>query len=127
MRKCGGGGMAGEAILWGMKSVCGSFLKGGMLGWIMGMSIMAVACATDTNKPAAGKKPEGGVEKAGEYIVVSLVGKTNTTGCQIIPKGNFYAAIYRKSFGPASYKECESWVRENCKESEKGKGPGGKK
>jgi hypothetical protein len=70
--------------------------------WMAGMIVMSSACASAEK------------EKAGEFIVISSAGKPNTD-CKIISKGNMYAAIYRKSYGPASFKECETWVKKNCK------------
>jgi hypothetical protein len=64
-------------------------------------------------------------EDAGkQYIVVAQVqeqpGATHT-GCQVLAADAVYAAIYSKVFGPASQKECEQWMKKNCKEQ------GGKK
>lgn len=79
-------------------------------GFLLRVLLMGVLASGSACVSAEKEKPK----PAGEFIVISSAGKPNTD-CKIIPKGNMYAAIYRKSFGPATYKECEDWMKKNCK------------
>ena len=55
------------------------------------------------------------------YIVIALTASTGKKyeGCQVIPSGDVYAAIYSQVYGPASQKDCEKWKAANCGKSDK--------
>lgn len=56
------------------------------------------------------------IDKKDQFIVIALTGSTsgNTTGCSILPKDALYPAIYSKTYGPAKYADCKTWVAGNC-------------
>jgi hypothetical protein len=56
-------------------------------------------------------------DEKGKFIVIAGLGAEgpNLQGCSIVPEDAVYLAIYRKVFGPASIKECQKFVQENCR------------
>lgn len=48
-----------------------------------------------------------------EYIVIALT-VAPTQGCRTIRADMFYPGIYSRVFGPASQKECEAYIADNC-------------
>ena len=55
------------------------------------------------------------------YVVIALTASAGKKyeGCQVIPHGDVYEAIYSQVFGPASQRDCEKWVNANCDKSGK--------
>lgn len=52
------------------------------------------------------------VEKGAQFIVIQLTGGfVPNGGYSIVPEGFPYMSIYTKVFGPASYADCDSWVK----------------
>lgn len=64
-------------------------------------------------------KSESDAERQRAYIVIALTVSTGKKyeGCQVIPHGDPYAAIYSQVYGPASQRECEKWKNANCGKS----------
>lgn len=56
----------------------------------------------------------------GQYQVIALLSSQDgkNTGCRIIPTDQFFPAIFRKVFGPASREACERYVNDNCAQSQ---------
>lgn len=51
------------------------------------------------------------------YIVIRLAALEEKPHvmCTIVPEGSYYPMIYTHAYGPASQKECEEWLKSNCK------------
>jgi hypothetical protein len=56
-------------------------------------------------------------EPARKYIVAAKVQDKPgpPAGCKIFPEDAIILAIYSRVHGPASYEECERWVKKNCR------------
>lgn len=56
------------------------------------------------------------IEKGASFIVIQLTGGIVPNGsCSIVPEGTPFISIYSQVFGPASYNECNEWIRSNCR------------
>ncbi|MEN3158529.1 hypothetical protein ABC502_09125 [Alkalimonas sp. NCh-2] len=47
-----------------------------------------------------------------KFIVIGLGGKP--VGCQIVPDQARFTMNYGIAFGPASFSECQQWLKDNC-------------
>ena len=49
------------------------------------------------------------------YRVISLTSTLPAhQGCRIIPADHLFPGIYTSAFGPDTYADCQTWVRNNC-------------
>ncbi len=56
-------------------------------------------------------------QKERGYIVISKTLESDPkkyAGCQVVPNGDIFPAIFRRVYGPASKHDCEKWVKSHC-------------
>jgi hypothetical protein len=69
-------------------------------GFLLGLVLLVSGCKSSTGT-------------GNDYLVISLTTSPRKE-CKVISKGDVYAAIYSKRYGPETKANCEKWIQDNC-------------